>query len=135
LIPLICIKLLDFNLLNQRQVRILSYIYVRYGTLAHFFKILVPKGILLTTDVRFELEKEHIQRVHNGLVCRVHAPERTYQTQDSNLMNDISECSLDAMTDQDWDYVFQNDQPIYCLSEAEQRFKKFIELLEQRLTC
>jgi len=90
--------------------------------------------VLLTTDVRFELEKEHIQHVHDGLVCRVHAPGRTYQTQDSNLMKDISECSLDALTEQEWDYVFQNDQAIHCLSEAEQRFRRFTELLEHRLT-
>jgi hypothetical protein len=101
----------------------------------YWVKLMEQNGVdvLLTTDIRFELEKNHIQEMYNGLVCRVHASERTYKTQDSSLMKDISECSLDILPDDKWDYIFENNQPIECFSDAQKRFRVFTEILEKRL--
>lgn len=89
--------------------------------------------ILLTTDVRFEAEKEYIQNVRKGIVCRVNAPNRTYQTQDSSLMRDVSECSLDRLSNQEWDYIFENNQDVHCLEEAMDRFQEFVGLLNKMI--
>jgi hypothetical protein len=67
--------------------------------------------VLITPDVRFKIEREHILKT-GGIVCKVHAPSRTYQTQDSSLTKDVSEKDLDSLSDHSYFYVFENDLPL-----------------------
>jgi hypothetical protein len=86
--------------------------------------------ILITTDVRFPEERNTIVHDYGGIVCQVHAPSRTYQTQDTKLMQDYSECALDSVSSDDYyDYIFDNEEPFESLEEAEIRFQPFVKIL------
>jgi hypothetical protein len=89
--------------------------------------------VLITADVRFPEERNTIVHDYDGIVCRVHAPSRTYQTRDSKLMQDYSECALDSISDNDYDYTFLNDEPFMDLENLETRFQPFIQMLKNRL--
>ena len=84
----------------------------------HWCKLFKEKGcdVLITPDVRFKNEREHIFK-QGGIVCKVHAPSRTYYTQDSTLTKDVSENDLDSLEDSEYFHVFQNDKPFQDLSD------------------
>lgn len=82
--------------------------------------------ILITTDVRFKEEMDYIQ-IRGGLVYKVYAPSRQYQTNDKSLMKDISECDLDDLENDAYDYIFKNDELIHNLEDVENKFDKFFE--------
>lgn len=89
--------------------------------------------ILITTDIRYETEMSHIRNAYKGIVCKVYAPSRTYQTKDTTLMKDESEISMDKLSDQDYDYVFKNDNPFVSVEQFQINFRPFLDLLKKRL--
>lgn len=125
-------KLLQFegNLMREHN----PYYWIKlYGHWAKLYKRNAC-DILITTDVRFPEERNTIIHDYNGIVCQVYAPSRSYQTQDSKLMQDKSECALDSVSPKDYyDYIFSNDEPFVGLEEAETRFQSFIELLQKKI--
>jgi hypothetical protein len=124
-------KILQFegNLCREKDP---DYWIKQYSYWAKLFK---DNGceVLITTDVRFRNEISYIVEGLGGMVCQVYSPNRTYQTRDTNLLKDKSECDLDQSSCDIYDYVFHNDQDIYSVEEAEVYYKEFFTLLRKRI--
>ena len=82
--------------------------------------------VLITCDVRFPNEMEYI-RSRNGLICKVYAPNRTYKTTNKELMKHESECGLDHIRDEQYDYIFINNEYLSNVNEAELKYKDFLK--------
>lgn len=87
----------------------------------NWVQILQNRGIdaITTCDIRFKNELEWFKSRDDTFLIRIHAPERNNQKllQESdgkedvykNLGNHISECDLDDIHDDQFDYVIHND--------------------------
>lgn len=127
-------KLLQFegNLMREKDPK---YWIKRYDNWIRLFQ---KNGcdIILTTDVRFQIEKDHLRSNYNGIICKVYAPNRTYNTHNPTLMKDKSEVDLDTTEDESYDYIFQNHMDFNSFESfesIEKHFQPFIDLLENRL--
>jgi len=99
-----------------------------YGYWCNLFK---KNGcdILITPDVRFLNERDFILKT-GGILCKIHAPNRAYCTQDSSLMQDISEKDLDHLPNDDYFYVFENDSPLVNLDRYMDFFNRVESILK-----
>jgi phosphomevalonate kinase len=87
----------------------------------NWIKILQMRGIsaITTCDIRFKNELEWFKSQKNTILIRIHAPKRNHQRllQESCgkkdvydiLSNHISECDLDDIHDDQFDFVVKND--------------------------
>ena len=94
-------------------------IWIRYYQ--NWVTVLQGRGIraITTCDIRFKNELEWFKSQKNTVLIRIHAPKRNNQRllQESNekkdiydiLSNHISECDLDDIHDDQFDFVVKND--------------------------
>jgi len=94
-------------------------IWIQYYN--NWIKILQMRGVnaITTCDIRFKNELECFQSQKNTFLIRIHAPKRNHQRllQESNGKEDIykllgshiSECDLDDVQDDQFDYIIKND--------------------------
>jgi hypothetical protein len=94
-------------------------IWIRYYQ--NWITVLQGRGIraITTCDIRFKNELEWFKSQKNTVLIRIYAPKRNNQRllQESNekkdiydiLSNHISECDLDDINDDQFDFVVKND--------------------------
>jgi|688.fasta_scaffold30666_5 phosphomevalonate kinase len=94
-------------------------IWIKYYQ--NWIQILQGRGVkaITTCDIRFKNELEWFKSQKNTVLIRIHAPKRNHQRllQESNgdkniydiLSNHISECDLDDIKDDQFDYIVKND--------------------------
>lgn len=77
--------------------------------------------VIITSDVRFKNEYEYIKS-RGGFIIKIHAPHRNEQRLQEEckgnksiydkIKNHSSECDLDDIEDNNYDFVIHNDLPI-----------------------
>lgn len=89
--------------------------------------------VLITCDVRFRNEMDYLIHDRRGLVCKVHAPTRTYKPGDTSLSQHVTECDLDEVQNEDYFFVFENDKDCTNVTQALQYFGEFFDRLNKYL--